>query len=137
MFYLDLRCLFPTHSCSSDDTFGSATFAWALVEELDKLSDDSCQKLPSCHIDRDERYAQNLDLPSDMVTIDQRKCKTCEDVLHESQHRERNLSLTVEELRAELRVANWRAFWKDKIYGEQARAGIIVKKAMQKKVYKH
>ena len=56
-------------------------------------------------------------------------------MLHESHFREHNLSLTEEELRAELRVAkkeakrkvqSVRAFWKDKIYGEQARAGIIV-----------
>ena len=52
-----------------------------------------------------------------------------------------NLKVNIQDLQAELRhtkkeatrrVRSVRSFWKDKIYAEASRSGIMLKKAMQK-----
>ena len=129
----------PTHSNASDDTFGSATSAWALLEELDKLCED---EQPNCQLDCEKSLYASSEYSSDIVAVERRRRKQYKYALHESELRERKLSLTVKELEADLKavkkesrrkIQSVRTFWKDKVYGEQARAGIILKKAMQKR----
>lgn len=115
-------------SPASDTTFGSATSALQLLKEMGEFSEDVSQDVTEskegCEDDHDSDD----------------KVKHLQIALHKSQRETKKLTSKVSELETQLKavhkeatrkVQNVRHFWKDKIYGEQTKSGIILKRAMQ------
>ena len=125
------NCSSPYNSASMSSSFGSPESAWAelefAMENIPDFADECTNEInalplkPVRHVNKDE------------LTVLRKKCKRLEKAISRKVSSEKSLRMQLRAVNKECcrKVASIRHFWKDCIYNEQKRAGIILKRAMQ------